>query len=118
VRNETRDRPTPVERGSAVSQDRPAGCLLRLFWMAFGNFALLFLSVLIFKRDDFSALDAVYWALVMALGSARYADIARFDGLTTSGEPATMEHFRRYSVGLFVGAAALWACTHVLRLIF
>lgn len=118
MRKETGDRPTPVEHGRAIGQDRPAGCLLRLFWMAFGNVALLFLAILIFKQGRFSALDAVYWALVVALGGARYADIARFDGLTASGEPATMGHFRRHVVGLSAGAVALWACAHLLRLMF
>lgn len=118
MRKETRNQSTTTGKGEGVEHDRPGGCLIRLFWMAFGNLALLMLALLIFQRKGFSALDAAYWAVVAALGGARYADIARFDGLTASGEPATMRHFRRYVLGLFAVATGLWVCMHLLGLVF
>lgn len=116
MRNDTRNRPTAAEQAT-VGQDRAAGCLLRLFWMAFGNLALLMLALVIFQRGGFSLLDGVYWAVVVAPAGARYTDIGRFGGLTTSGEPATMRHFRRYVIGLVLLAAGCWASVHVLSVL-
>ena len=113
----TRDQSTSTGQGQGVGYDRPEGCLLRLFWMAFGNLVLLMLATLIFQRRSFSALDAAYWAVVAALAGARYADIARFDGRTTSGAPATMQHLRRYVLALLAVAAGLWGCVHLLLLV-
>jgi hypothetical protein len=114
VRKETGKRSAPADQAGRVEHDRLQGCLLRLFWMAFGNMALLALTLLIFERHGFSLLDLAYWGIVVALGSARYADIARFQGLTTSGEPATTQHLRRYLLGLFLATAGLWLLVHAL----
>lgn len=83
MRNQTGKRSTPAGQGGHVDYDRPQGCLLRFFRMAFGNLALLALALLIFKRHGFSQLNMAYWRVVVALGTARYAVITRFDGLTT-----------------------------------
>lgn len=95
--------------------DRPGGCLLRLFWMAFGNMALVLITTVIVKRGAFSAVDVAYWLVVVALIVVRYVDITRFAGRTASYEPATLRHFRRYVFGLLASAAAVWTCIHVLR---
>ncbi len=97
--------------------DKPQGCFLRVFWMAIGNAALLTLAWFIFQQDSFSLLDGVYWAVVASLAGARHIDIARFGGLTVDGAPATMQHFRRYVLGLLLATAALWITAHVLRLL-
>lgn len=92
----------------------PQGCLLRLFWMAFGNLALLALAAVIFERKDMSVFDALYWLLVIALAAARYTDVRRFNGLTVDGEPATVTHLRLYLVKLVALAGVLWAIVHLL----
>lgn len=92
----------------------PQGCLLRLFWMAFGNLALLAVAGLIVERNAFSIFDAIYWLLVIALAAARYADIRRFNGLTVDGEPATAVHLRLYLIKLIILAAVLWAVVHLI----
>jgi len=98
----------------AEASDRPQGCLLRLFWMAFGNLALLMLAVLVIKEKRFSPLDLVYWGVVLALGVARFVDIRRFAGRTIDDEPATMLHFRRYAWRLPLLAGVLWIGAHLL----
>lgn len=113
----TRDQSNDTGQRQGGGYDRPEGCLLRLFWMAFGNLGLLMFAMLIFQRRSFSAIDAGYWAVVAALVGARYADIACFDGRTTSGAPATMQHFRRYVLALLAVAAGLWGCVHLLRIL-
>ena len=52
-------------------------------------------------------------ATVAVILGARRVDIHRFHGTTTSGEPATPEHFRRYGYGVAAAAAALWILVHV-----
>ena len=98
--------------------DRPQGCLLRLFWMAFGNLTLLMIGVVIVEQKRFSALDILYWFVVIALGVARLVDIKRFDGRTIEGEPATMLHFRRYAWRLPLMAAGVWIAAHLLSRVF
>lgn len=94
--------------------DRPQGCLLRVFWMAVGNVALLTLAGFILSQGRFSLLDGGYWAVVAALVGARYADIVRFRGQTADGTPATVTHLRRYALGLLAVAVGLWIAAHVL----
>lgn len=94
--------------------DRPQGCLLRLFWMGFGNAALALIAVLIVQREGFSTLDIFYWVIVIALAVARLVDITRFAGSTIEGEPATMMHFRRYAWQLPLIAAGVWIMAHLL----
>lgn len=109
------DRSNPAEHGQQVKYDNPQGCLLRLFWMAAGNLALLGLILSIANGDGFTLLDGLYWAVVAALVSTRYVDIVRFGGLTVDGTPATKEHFRRYTAWLALVALALWITTHLLQ---
>lgn len=102
--------PTPVQR----EYTPPQGCLLRLFWMAFGNLALLAVAALIVQRQAFSSFDVLYWVLVIVLAAARYLDIRNFNGLTVDGEPANAVHLRLYIVKLVILAAVLWTLVHLL----
>lgn len=115
MRNAKPNPPDPIAQPTAY--DRPGGCLLRLFWMAFGNLALVMMTIVIIERRAFSAVDVAYWLVVLALVIVRYVDITRFAGRTASDEPATMRHFRRYSLGLLASAAAVWATVHLLTLL-
>lgn len=107
--------PNPPAEPNTYTQ--PAGCLLRMFWMAAGNLALFLMVVLIVQRRGFSILDGVYWLIVAALIAARYVDITRFDGLTASAEPATRRDLGRYALGLVVAATAVWLVAHLFILV-
>ena len=108
-------RPSSAEYTPQIQYDHMQGCLLRLFWTAVGNLALLALIYSISTQQGFSLLDAVYWLVVAAIATARYLDIARFRGQTLAGAPATVHHFRRYALWLFLVGLALWIGTHVLQ---
>ncbi|HOX27003.1 MAG TPA: hypothetical protein PLL30_14890 [Candidatus Krumholzibacteria bacterium] len=102
---ETPRRPVPE------SSTAKTGCLpafLRFFWMALGNIGLFVGALLIARGTAPTAVTAAYAWLVVALVVVRYLDIARFDGRTTENEPATMAHWRRYTVLLVVIAGGLW----------
>lgn len=107
-----------AEQEARLEYASGAGFLLRLFWMAFGNLLLLYLAGSI-MRDSVWALssrDLAYWLTVVALVVARYVDVARYEGLTISSEPATQAHVRRYAVGLFVIAMFVWAGAQSIKL--
>jgi len=85
-----------------------AGCLLRLFWMAGGNVALLFAAIKVAESTQVGIADAAYLAAVIALLAARYFDVTKLHGMTAKAEPATRAHLRRYSIGLVALATVLW----------
>jgi hypothetical protein len=92
------------------------GCiagLVRITWLLFGNVVPFFLAVFIAQRSGFSALDLFFWAAVAGLILLRYVDITRLGGLTGDGEPATLRHWRRYSLRLLLIFAVVWALAHL-----
>jgi len=86
------------------------GLLMRLFWMVFGNIALLGAGGLLLKDDGEQLLELsiVYWLLVGAIVAARYLDIRRYGGRTAEGEPANLTHLRRHAAILVPVAALVW----------
>lgn len=106
-----------IQADSAVSpsSSSEAGCLVRLFWMIFGNLILAICAVKITHADGRSTpvADIVFWATVVALIGARRIDIYRFSGLTATGKPATPSDWKRYSIILVVVAAAAWGVSHL-----
>lgn len=99
------DRSDPQETPATLS-----GLFLRIWWMALGNAALLFLLLMMAQqRQELpSLLDAAFVVLVASLIVARLTDIRYFDGATAEGARATMDHFRRYAVRLLAISAAGW----------
>ena len=98
--------PEPAEAGSA----------LRLFWMLFGH-AIVFtsLGIIIVTELAFpSVLDGVVWITVVLMIVARRIDITRWQGTTALGEPATLDHWRGYSVTLVWITTAGFAIAHTL----
>jgi hypothetical protein len=86
------------------------GCLIRLIWMVFGNFVLVvcLYGIVQRPRQIFGIVDAIYMATVVAVIALRYIDIRHYAGTKSTGEPATLADWRRYS-WLVVGVAgAAW----------
>ena len=84
---ETKSQPAGAQPG--------LGCLLRLFWMAFGNVALLFAGAGVAMSDHIGAPDLIYACVVVALLAARYVDVVKLNGMTIHASPATRVHLRR-----------------------
>ncbi len=91
------------------------GCLIPTFWMLAGN-GILALSALAIAAGEtlFGIADVFYWATVGCLLAARYADIRYFAGKTSEGKPATMAHYRRYSIILCVVSGVVWIVVHLI----
>ena len=97
--------------------DRQGGFLsiiARLFWMAIGNVVLVMACVSILHRSGpmFRTADLVFWVTVLALILVRYLDIRLCDGQTAMGTPASIAHWKKYSVLLLAGSTAAWAICH------
>ena len=105
--------PRPIESDSSDGTGL-GGLFLRLFWMGGGNFGLLALAILIIQKRilPYRLTDLLFWAIVILLIVARYVDIAYFEGGTSYGEPATMKHWRRYTIWLGLISLAAWAAAH------
>lgn len=86
------------------------GLLIRLYWMLFGNSALLILALFIatHKYDMLLVASLAYFAIIVSMVVVRYVDIRFFNGETVDGRPATMEHWRRYAMIIAIAGLAAW----------
>ncbi len=96
--------------------------LCRLMWMFIGPLSLgIIIYQTISQRDGWFVSRDIVFAIALALTiGARWLEIRRGAGETATGEPATMEHFKRYVAVLFpvaavLGVAAKIVGNHVLR---
>ena len=115
----TENAPKPEDIEEAPPENL-AGCFARVFWMVFGNFALVLAAFYIFKnREGFlTILDAVYLLIVVALVVVRYLDITKLNGATTSGKPATLADWRKYFIGIAAISVVLWIAAHAGAILF
>lgn len=95
-----------------ASQGGCLGLLVRLVWMFFGNAALVLIAVHIAQRGSFSALDGVFWGVVVAMIGLRFLDVTRLGGLTAEGAPASMRDWQRYAAYTLVAALLLYGLAH------
>jgi hypothetical protein len=86
------------------------GCLTRIAWSFCGIAVALILWVTILRGPPWALTigDALYWTVVLGMIAARYLDVARYDGLTLSGEPATRRDAQRYAVGVLAASGLAW----------
>jgi len=91
------------------------GCLsliTRLSWMAFGNLLLTIIAFMIVKQRAGIVLDIFFWVVVGGLILTRYIDITVFKGNTADNEPATLQHWRTYSLVLCALSLLIWVAAH------
>jgi hypothetical protein len=66
------------------------------------------------KGDAPGLADAIFWLIALVLILARYMDIRYLKGETADNEPATLKHWRRYSVILLIAAGLLYLLAKIL----
>jgi len=98
--------------------DRQGGflsILARLFWMAIGNVILVIsvVSIVHQKGAIFQIGDLIFWITVPALILVRYLDIQLWDGQTAMGTPATMTHWKKYTIVLLIGSTVVWVISNL-----
>ena len=79
--------------------------LARLYWMLFGNFALVLSAGGLLHADLWSWRDAAFFAILASIVLVRALDTFRLGGRTADGVPSTASHVRRHA--LVLGAVAL-----------
>jgi hypothetical protein len=105
--------PKPTQ---SSKQETGLGCLTRLSWMLLGNVGILISSVSIAKHNGsfLSYADLAYWLIIAFVIGIRYIDITRMQGLTATGEPATINNWRRYVLYMGIFACVLWGIVHAI----
>jgi hypothetical protein len=106
----------PAPNGQVVDRQSTAlGVLARLWWMAAGNFLLVFPIIFIVQDGGgfLQTADWVFWITLASLVLVRYADIRFLGGCTGAGEPASMVHWVKYAALLSAISIALWVLAHV-----
>lgn len=83
---------------------------VRLYWLFIGNVILFFILAFILEKHlRFpSILDALYLCAIVALILVRYVDIRFLKGETGEGKPATMAHWRRYTMLISLVGVGAW----------
>lgn len=102
----------PQQNNPQVEQSSFLALIVRLTWMAFGNLLLIFIAFSIAQQKAGIVLDVIFWAVVAGLIFIRYIDIKVFQGHTAENEPATLQHWRKYSLLLIIISALLWIVSH------
>lgn len=104
-----------------VASEQPATnsfliVLARFFWIQLGPMILLILAFNIAWRGSgwFTALDFVFLGILAVLILARWAEFRGGQPLTSTGEPATRDHLRRYAIGSTVAGLGTWAFANLL----
>ncbi len=109
----------PVRRQSISRDPEPlgAGCAVRVLWLIGGPVAVAFTAAVLARHETSNVfvVAAVFWGSVLAMLGLRYLDVTRLGGLTADGEPATLAHFRRYSLTVAVTAVALFGAALLVR---
>jgi hypothetical protein len=88
----------------------PISVFIRLYWMLAGHLAIGVTGVMILSNNFQPAilLHGIYFFAAIMCIVTRYIDIRFFKGLTGEYEPATMAHWRRYSLIVAAYAIPLW----------
>jgi hypothetical protein len=104
-----------VGNNKAVPSTSSLGCLLRVYWMLGGVAVFMFSGLWIAVSSDsawFCAIDVLFGAGLFSAILARYLDICHFNGTKATGEPATMNDWRRYAILMLVVGCAVWGLAH------
>ncbi len=90
---------------------------IRVFWALVGNVILVFTAIVILrhKGEAFHTADIVFWGTAAALVLARYIDIKLWGGTTTTSEPVSTAHWRKYAVLLLICSTAVWVISHAIN---
>jgi hypothetical protein len=88
------------------------GTFARLYWMLFGNLAMLFTGFVIARSGNALYPSILYFLILISVISARYADVKFLNGqLADVSGPATINDWKKYSISIsllsFAGLAGV-----------
>ena len=90
---------------------------VRVFWILLGNAILFLAAIFIFrhKGETFHTADIIFWGTAVTLIFVRYLDIKFYNGLTATGQPASMVHWRKYAILLLICSTLIWVLAHIIN---
>lgn len=93
------------------------GMLIRVYWMVFGNFIniLIAINIAVKKHNSIMFLTLYYFVNTTGLIISRYIDIKYLNGQTTEYEPATMDHWKSYSIKTIGIYLVLWVIVYLMK---
>ncbi|MCK7489537.1 MAG: hypothetical protein MZU79_04335 [Anaerotruncus sp.] len=100
-----------------IKSESSGGCLsivVRLTWI-FGSSLLVFGAIFIARGKASGPADMLFWLIALGLIIARYVDVRYLKGETADNKPATLKHWRRYSVILLIAAGSLYLLAKILN---
>jgi hypothetical protein len=106
-----------VVRREQEAEPLGAGCAVRLAWLVAGPLAVAFSAAMLARHETSNpwVVGAVFWGAVVTMVALRYWDVTQLDGRTSNGEPATLAHFKRYSLTVAAVSAALFGFALLIR---
>jgi hypothetical protein len=109
------DKTKALEPGKTGKSGGAGATLCRLMWMFIGPLSLGIIGYrTVAQGDGWFALRDVGCTITLALMiGARWLELRSGTAETATGEPATIEHFKRYVVILLPVATVLWIATKV-----
>jgi hypothetical protein len=99
---------------------QPTNALLpvlgRIFWMMVGPMLLAILAVSIVSIGNgwFTAADFGFLGVLGLLITARWLEFHAGSPQTSTGEPATPDHLRRYVLGALLIGVGIWVAANLL----
>ena len=100
---------------TTAKPDLRSGCLsvlVRLAWI-FGGSLLLFFTFYVAQDKARGQADLFFWIFTIVLILVRFLDIKFFSAETMDNKPATLRHWRRYSILLLIVSTALYALAKI-----
>jgi len=93
-----------------------SSAVARLFWMMFGPMAMFVAIYLISSNGGgwLTVADIVFLTLLGGLLLARWVEFRGGNALTSTGEPATGEHIRRYALGAVILGLLVWIVANII----
>jgi len=110
------DKTKALDQGKTAKNGGAGTLLCRLMWMFIGPLSLgIIIYQTIARRDGwFVFRDVVFAAALALMIGARWLEVRSGAGETATGEPATMEHFRRYAAVLLPVTVVLWVAAKII----
>jgi len=87
----------------------------RVLWMMFGPAAMFTAAAVLLTSpsDWWSVPSAIYLAALMTTVCGRWMEFAGGTPLNSDGQPATMEHLKRWTLIAVVGGIVGWLVVHL-----
>ncbi|MEX2141640.1 MAG: hypothetical protein WD894_20410 [Pirellulales bacterium] len=89
----------------------------RAFWVMFGPLLLTASGLMILFRVGTgwrTGADITYLATLVLMVLARWAEFSGGEPQTSTGEPSTIQHFRRFSAAVLIGGLAFYILANLL----